>query len=951
MGGSRAISLANLDVLVAGAASGADRRIGSGSFSDLSRVFPLATRKTNDKDGEGDTQGRIGGVRGPTAADTLPLVMQARRARGFLSDSPLSFFDSVQDANLRLEDPSASPEGVYALQNNSVCPITGVTAPELDIPHHVVVIGCEFTGRSPPSIKRWIHTFALAVGEMESNKHRPRISKTAFAALIGHPDDDGTGGVVDLLFAFLGEKDGSGVGLLPFLVFASAFARGALQDLRLALIFALTLFHTQSRRNGYAVRLQDLVELPELMLGDRRGLGHKLLSVWTQGEEDSHDLDWPGFLAKFSTGEIMLESKLTLHFPNTDETRKWMLPWLSNPRVYSTVAFADDAPLLAVCLAVTEDLHLPPHIGQTRAEEWMETFERHELYSVDDVAALTPAQWDAVLSTSELPAGLFSRLAVYGVVGKGVPGVVPKRGEDPHGWIGSSLVSRVRAKWAMWKMHVMIDKPLLIWIALLLVLVVEETSWSVASARSYPPHVVLGQSLEFAKAFAAIVRSVTALIFLPVADTITMVITRGLGTAFPALRRISLRPTKEHMMGLHRVGGVVAFLAGMGHTLSHIINAIKITQASESELEAGFGPGTPLEPLGRESTVSGILFTTWLGISGVILVLSMCLIVLCAHPRIRRGWFELFYYPHHAFLVYVIILAAHPTTTRTAMFVLPGFVIYVTSRLLSLIQSLRRTECVDLALQPDDVIKLAFAKTRWMKEMLRMGDYVFVQVPSISKAQWHPFSVASSPQMEQVELFIKAVGSRDSWTYSLAKLAKEHTGPAAALPLRISGPYAADPLPYLSYSRTIIISSGIGITPFAAVLTDLIHHLRVGNPLPLKSLSFIWVCRSLDSFKWFTTVLSVLESIFYTSIHEPDLNLDIRLFVTRDTYSDLPFTVIRGRPDFHRILGTIAEEVMDPREEKAGVFFSGNGRIALAVYQAVKAWDSRFEYLHELCFT
>lgn len=41
------------------------------------------------------------------------------------------------------------------------------------------------------------------------------------------------------------------------------------------------------------------------------------------------------------------------------------------------------------------------------------------------------------------------------------------------------------------------------------------------------------------------------------------------------------------------------------------------------------------------------------------------------------------------------------------------------------------------------------------------GQYVFINVPSISRYQWHPFSIASSPHSDRFMLMIKNAGD---WT-------------------------------------------------------------------------------------------------------------------------------------------------------------------------------------------
>ena len=45
------------------------------------------------------------------------------------------------------------------------------------------------------------------------------------------------------------------------------------------------------------------------------------------------------------------------------------------------------------------------------------------------------------------------------------------------------------------------------------------------------------------------------------------------------------------------------------------------------------------------------------------------------------------------------------------------------------------------------------------------GDYVFIQIPSITRYEWHPFTISSAPEMSDVFwLHVRGVGS---WTNEL----------------------------------------------------------------------------------------------------------------------------------------------------------------------------------------
>jgi ferredoxin-NADP reductase len=67
----------------------------------------------------------------------------------------------------------------------------------------------------------------------------------------------------------------------------------------------------------------------------------------------------------------------------------------------------------------------------------------------------------------------------------------------------------------------------------------------------------------------------------------------------------------------------------------------------------------------------------------------------------------------------------------------------------------------------------------------------------------------------------------------------------------------------------VLISAGIGVTPFASIIKN-IHTMmaqsralkQAGLPVPnclklnLQKVYFIWVCRTQESFQWFTDIIA-----------------------------------------------------------------------------------------------
>lgn len=115
---------------------------------------------------------------------------------------------------------------------------------------------------------------------------------------------------------------------------------------------------------------------------------------------------------------------------------------------------------------------------------------------------------------------------------------------------------------------------------------------------------------------------------------------------------------------------------------------------------------------------------------------------------------------------------------------------------------------------------------------LRAGTYYRIKVPAISVWEWHPFSLAGGVSSNHVCFFVASVGD---WTRRLHQIVAE-AAPGKP-PLRdsitilIQGPFMA---PAASAdlalnSRTLLVASGIGITPFLSIIATAVAEDEVAE--------------------------------------------------------------------------------------------------------------------------
>ncbi|PSS12747.1 hypothetical protein M430DRAFT_21815 [Amorphotheca resinae ATCC 22711] len=414
----------------------------------------------------------------------------------------------------------------------------------------------------------------------------------------------------------------------------------------------------------------------------------------------------------------------------------------------------------------------------------------------------------------------------------------------------------------------------------------------------------------------------------------------------------------------------------------------------------------------RKVTAIQIHYTEAGGITGHIMLLCMLLMYTTAHAKIRQQSFETFWYTHHLFIPFLLGLYTHATgcfvrdtTDPFSPFAgsnfwnhclgyegwrweLWGGGIYLIERLYREIRSRRDTKIVRVVRHPYDAMEIQFSKPS-MK--YKAGQWLFLNVPSVSRQQWHPFTITSCPfdpyisvHVRQVGDFTRALGDALGAGSAQSKL-YDDVDPMGMyevalqngqqMPeLRIDGPYGAPAEDVFDNEIAVLIGTGIGVTPWAAILKN-IWHLRQGPnpPKRLRRVEFIWVCKDTSSFEWFQVLLSSLEAQSQEAATRPGNKgqefLRIHTYLTQkmdaDTAQNIvlnsvgaatdPLTELKsrtnfGRPDFTRLFTGLREGILEgsylsglegDMRTNVGVYFCGPNVAARDIKKACKAATTR----------
>ncbi|KAK1700216.1 FAD-binding domain-containing protein [Colletotrichum godetiae] len=211
------------------------------------------------------------------------------------------------------------------------------------------------------------------------------------------------------------------------------------------------------------------------------------------------------------------------------------------------------------------------------------------------------------------------------------------------------------------------------------------------------------------------------------------------------------------------------------------------------------------------------------GFTGLTALGLFYLLALLSMPAVRRWNYEVFQLAHLLMYPIIGLMMAHGTAAllQWPMF---GYFLAVPT-LLILVERVVRVGTgfhkirATLTVLDGETVEVAATIPSERMWKYRAGQYVFLQVPAISAFQWHPFTVSICKGRE-FRLHIKTDGN---WTKRLRDLGGKGEGAAAAteIDVGINGPFGAPAQRFYDFNQSIIVGSGIGVTPFSGILADL----------------------------------------------------------------------------------------------------------------------------------
>ncbi|KAG5397005.1 hypothetical protein IGI04_018819 [Brassica rapa subsp. trilocularis] len=293
-----------------------------------------------------------------------------------------------------------------------------------------------------------------------------------------------------------------------------------------------------------------------------------------------------------------------------------------------------------------------------------------------------------------------------------------------------------------------------------------------------------------------------------------------------------------------------------------------------------------------------------------------------------------------------------------------------------------------VAIYPGNVLTLHLSRPKNFK--YESGQYMFVTCPTISTFEWHPFSITSAPQDEDLSIHIKVAGD---WTNALKEVCEpppvrdkylrayscEEMNPYSFPKIMIDGPYDAPAQNYKKYNVILLVGLGIGTAPMMSIIKDIINNVEAKEHSQINQMEegtqrhqqgekesmktrkayFYWVTKDQGSYSWFQNIMNevterdtngVVEVNNYcTSIYEEG---DVRSVFIRmlqslnhskngvDIVSGTRVMTHFAKPNWKNVYKQIA---MDHYGSHVGVFYCGEVSLAEELRQLALEFTHKTE--------
>ncbi|XP_048338002.1 dual oxidase 2-like [Sphaerodactylus townsendi] len=416
----------------------------------------------------------------------------------------------------------------------------------------------------------------------------------------------------------------------------------------------------------------------------------------------------------------------------------------------------------------------------------------------------------------------------------------------------------------------------------------------------------------------------------------------------------------DSAVDFHRWIATGALIFSILHTLGHVVNVYIFSVTPLSILSCLFSKvftddGSQIPP-----KYYWWFFETVPGMTGVLLLVILAVMYVFATHYFRRISFQGFWITHHLYVVLYVLVIIHGSYALIQQprfhiyFIVPAL-IYGADKLISLSRKKVEIGVVKAELLPSGVTRLQFQRPEYFD--YRSGQWVRIACLSLGTNEYHPFTLTSAPHEDTLSLHIRAAGP---WTTRLRELySPESIAKIGKYPkLYLDGPFGEGHQEWNKFEVSVLVGGGIGVTPFASILKDLVFKSLVGSKIPCKKIYFIWVTRTQRQFEWMADIIRELEEkdqrelvsvhIYITQLAEKFDMRTTMLYIcerhfqkvlNRSLFTGLRSITHFGRPPFIPFFCSLQE--VHPEVKKIGVFSCGPPGMTKNVEKACQKINKR----------
>ena len=286
----------------------------------------------------------------------------------------------------------------------------------------------------------------------------------------------------------------------------------------------------------------------------------------------------------------------------------------------------------------------------------------------------------------------------------------------------------------------------------------------------------------------------------------------------------------------HKIVAFTGLLFTIMHCIGHGLNFYHISTETASDLSCIFR-----EVYYRTHYLPSFLywlFLTMTGFAGFILTLITIVIFVFATQYARRYAFQAFWFTHHWYVIFYIFMFLHGSGRLVQdplfgnFFLGPG-IVYALDKIVGVSRKKTSVSVVRADMLPSGVVALHMKRPTGFE--FKAGQWVRVACSRLNPDEYHPFTISSAPHEEDMTMHVRAIGP---WTHNIREVYDPANLQGAPYPkLSIDGPFGEGHQDWYQFDVAILVGAGIGITPFSAILKDIVHKYNIGARIQCKKVT------------------------------------------------------------------------------------------------------------------